>query len=85
MTQSSVANVWRSSSVVGLALLSVLVWAPGAGAEVKKSIAVAPITSTAGAVKWISGEALQAQLITELTKTGRYRLVHRDNTRGISA
>ena len=85
MTQSSVANVWRSSSVVGLALLSVLVWAPGAGAEVKKSIAVAPITSTAGAVKWISGEAIQAQLITELNKTGRYRVVERENISGILA
>ena len=83
MTQSSVANVWRKGSVLGLAVLGVLAWAAGAEAEVKKSIAVAPIGSTAGAVKWITGEAIQAQLITELTKTGRYRVVERENIQGI--
>lgn len=85
MTQSNAVNVWRKSFVVGLAALGVLAWAAGAEAEVKKSIAVAPITSTAGAVKWISGEAIQAQLITELTKTGRYRVVERENIGGILA
>ncbi len=56
---------------------------PTAQAELKRSIAVAPIASTAGTVSWISGEAIHAQLITELDKTGRYRVVERENLGGI--
>ena len=52
--------------------------------EVKKSIAVAPIGwSGAGTVSWISGEAIHAQLITELSKSGRYRVVERENLGGM--
>lgn len=55
-----------------------------AQAEVKKSIAVAPIQwQSPGTVSWISGEAIQAQLITELTESGRYRVVERENIEGI--
>jgi len=68
-----------------LAVLGVLCCGVAAQAEVKQSIAVAPITSTAGATSWITGEAIQAQLISELTKTGRYRVVERENIRGIIA
>ena len=57
--------------------------ATAAQAQVKRSIAVAPIGSTGGTVSWISGEALQAQMITELDKTGRYRVVERENLAGI--
>jgi curli biogenesis system outer membrane secretion channel CsgG len=54
-------------------------------AEVKRSIAVAPVQSTAGAVSWVSGEAIQAQMITELNNSGRYRVVERENIGGILA
>jgi curli biogenesis system outer membrane secretion channel CsgG len=67
----------------GLAALGILCCCAAAEAEVKKSIAVAPITWSAGATSWISGEAIQAQLISELTKTGRYRVVERENISGI--
>lgn len=70
----------RTLLVVGAATLCGM---PSAQAEVKKSIAVAPIGSTAGTVAWISGEAIQAQLVTELDKTGRYRVVERENLDGI--
>lgn len=60
-----------------------LFFATSAQAQVKRSIAVAPIGSTGGTVSWISGEALQAQMITELDKTGRYRVVERENLAGI--
>ncbi len=74
----------RSTGLVAsLAFLGVLCCCAAVNAEVKKSIAVAPITSTAGTVKWISGESIQAQLISELTKTGRYRVVERENISGI--
>ena len=73
----------RKSLATGLAVLGVLGCSVVARAEVKRSIAVAPITSTAGATSWISGEAIQAQLISELTKTGRYRVVERENIQGI--
>ena len=66
-----------------LAAAAVLWSASVAQAEVKKSIAVAPIGSTAGTVKWISGEAIHAQLITELSKSGRYRVVERENLGGM--
>jgi len=85
MMQSNTRGGWLNGWALGLALCGVLTWAPGAGAEVRKSIAVAPITSTAGAVQWISGEAIQAQLITELNNTGRYRVVERENIDGILA
>ena len=83
MTYSRKAGARRKSVVAGLAAFGVLCCAAQAQADVKKSIAVAPITSTAGATSWISGEAIQAQLISELNKTGRYRVVERENIRGI--
>jgi len=52
-------------------------------AAVKKTIAVAPIQWTAGTVSWISGEALQAQMISELNNSGRYRVVERENLDGM--
>ena len=54
-------------------------------AEIKKTIAVAPVVWSAGAVSWISGEALQAQMITELNNSGRYRVVERENLQGMLA
>ena len=68
--------------MTALALIGILS-ATTAQADVKRSIAVAPIGSTSGTVSWISGEAIQAQLITELDKTGRYRVVERENLAGI--
>ncbi len=85
MRHSIAAGASRKCFVVILAALGVLCCVAAAEAEVKKSIAVAPITSTAGAVSWVSGEAIQAQLITELNKTGRYRVVERENIGGILA
>ena len=73
---------WRGTQCI-LAAAAVLWGASVAQAEVKKSIAVAPIGSTAGTVKWISGEAIHAQFITELSKTGRYRVVERENLGGM--
>jgi curli biogenesis system outer membrane secretion channel CsgG len=70
----------RSVVFAGVALLAATSLA---GAEIKKSIAVAPIGSSAGTVGWISGEAIHAQLITELDKTGRYRVVERENLGGV--
>jgi len=67
---------------MGLVIASVLFASP-AQAGVKRSIAVAPIGSTAGTVSWISGEAIQAQMITELDKSGRYRVVERENLGGV--
>lgn len=52
-------------------------------AEVKRSIAVAPIQWSAGAVSWVTGEALQAQMISELNNSGRYRVVERENLKGM--
>lgn len=83
MMYSKVAGVRRTGFVAGMASLGVLCCCTTVGAEVKRSIAVAPITSTAGAVSWVSGESIQAQLISELTKTGRYRVVERENISGI--
>jgi len=58
--------------------------AASAQAGIKKSIAVAPTQYQASAtVGWISGEAITAQLITELDSTGRYRVVERENLDGI--
>jgi len=54
-----------------------------AKAEIKKTIAVAPIQWSVGTVSWISGEALQAQMISELSNTGRYRVVERENLDGM--
>ncbi|MCP4668092.1 MAG: hypothetical protein GY849_17215 [Deltaproteobacteria bacterium] len=65
------------------ALLVGLVCVPTVRAEVKKSIAVAPIKWGGGRVTWISPEALHAQMITELVKTGRYRVVERENLGGM--
>ncbi len=73
--------LWKRSAV--LACVAVLAGTGPAGAEIKKSIAVAPIGSSVGTVAWISGEAIHAQLITELDKTGRYRIVERENLGGI--
>jgi curli biogenesis system outer membrane secretion channel CsgG len=72
----------RRSWIPALMIAAVLT-ATYAQAEVKRSIAVAPVRWTAGTVSWISGEALQAQMITELDKTGRYRVVERENLQGI--
>jgi curli biogenesis system outer membrane secretion channel CsgG len=52
-------------------------------AEVKKSISVAPIQWTCSRVGWIHGQSLHAQIITELGRTGRYRVVERENLGGI--
>jgi curli biogenesis system outer membrane secretion channel CsgG len=68
-----------------VAVSALLTASTTAQAEVKKSIAVAPITSTAGATSWISGEAIQAQLISELNNSGRYRVVERENLDGMIA
>lgn len=73
----------RLGLVAAVAACAAWVGTPTAQAEVKRSIAVAPIASTAGTVSWISGEAIHAQLITELDKTGRYRVVERENLGGI--
>ena len=73
--------LWKRSAV--LACVAVLAGAGLASAEIKKSIAVAPIASSAGTVGWISGESIHAQLITELDKTGRYRVVEPENLGGI--
>jgi len=75
--------LWKRSAVVACA--AVLTGTGLAGAEIKKSIAVAPISSSAGTVRWISGESIHAQLITELDKTGRYRVVERENLGGMLA
>ncbi|MCH8963873.1 MAG: hypothetical protein IIB58_02845 [Planctomycetes bacterium] len=79
--QHPMRNLWQRSAV--LACVAVLAGTGLAGAEIKKSIAVAPIASSAGTVGWISGESIHAQLITELDKTGRYRVVERENLGGI--
>lgn len=71
------------SALSVFALIGVLLAAGAARAEVKKSIAVAPIQWNAGTVSWISGEALHAQMITELNNSGRYRVVERENLDGI--
>ncbi len=61
-----------------------LIAAAPASAAVKKTIAVAPIEVQAAArVGWMSGEALHAQLISELTNSGRYRVVERENIEGV--
>ncbi len=80
---SRMAGTWRTGLVVGLTSVGVLCCCAAARAEVKKSIAVAPIAWSAGAVSWITGEAIEAQLISELTKSGRYRVVERENISGI--
>lgn len=83
MAYLKTAGTRPNGLAAGLAALGILCCCTAAQAEVKKSIAVAPIGSSAGTVAWISGEAIQAQLITELTKTGRYRVVERENIGGI--
>lgn len=85
MAYSKTAGTRPNRLAAGLAALGIICCCTAAQAEVKKSIAVAPIGSSAGTVAWISGEAIQAQLITELTKTGRYRVVERENIGGILA
>lgn len=62
-----------------------LTFAGNLNAEVKKSIAVAPVGWTAGTVSWVSGEQIQAMLITELNNSGNYRVVERENIQGILA
>ncbi len=79
--QHPMRDLWQRSAV--LACVAVLAGTGLASAEIKKSIAVAPIASSAGTVGWISGESIHAQLITELDKTGRYRVVERENLGGI--
>jgi len=65
-------------------LCALLTAAATTQAEVKKSIAVAPIGwSGGGATNWITGESIHAQLITELSKSGRYRVVERENLDGM--
>lgn len=74
----------RMKLVAAVAACTLLASAAMAQAELKKSIAVAPIGwSGAGTVSWISGEAIHAQLITELSKSGRYRVVERENLDGM--
>ena len=79
--QHPMRMLWKRSAA--LACVALLAGSGLAGAEIKKSIAVAPIASSAGTVGWISGESIHAQLITELDKTGRYRVVERENLGGI--
>ncbi|MCG3136575.1 MAG: hypothetical protein HJJLKODD_00409 [Phycisphaerae bacterium] len=69
--------------VVVLAVAGGWLLPQAARAEVKKSIAVAPIGWNAGSVSWLNGEAIHAQLISELTNSGRYRVVERENLQGI--
>lgn len=71
------------AGLVVVAFLVGLVCVPTVRAEVKKSIAVAPIKWGGGRVSWISPEALHAQMITELVNTGRYRVVERENLGGM--
>ncbi len=66
-----------------VACLAIAASMQSAQAEVKRSIAVAPIQWSAGAVSWVTGEALQAQMISELNKSGRYRVVERENLQGM--
>ncbi|MFQ5591707.1 MAG: CsgG/HfaB family protein [Phycisphaerae bacterium] len=83
MTHCTTPGLRHTRFVSRVAAFAVLCSCTATQAEVKKSIAVAPIGSSAGTVSWISGEAIQAQLITELTNTGRYRVVERENIAGI--
>jgi len=74
----------RAAWPILLTALVALAWAQPASAAIKKSIAVAPTQWQAAAtVGWITGEAITAQLITELDKTGRYRVVERENLDGM--
>ncbi len=83
MAYLTTAGTRPNGLAAGLAALGILCCCTAAQAEVKKSIAVAPIGWSAGTVSWVSGEAIEAQLISELTKTGRYRVVERENISGI--
>lgn len=68
---------------LAVAIVVTLISAPSAQAEVKRTIAVAKIGWTAGTVSWINGEAIHAMLITELSKSGRYIVVERENLNDI--
>jgi len=72
-----------AKTLLGVLLITLMITS-FARAEVKKSIAVAPTQWQAAAtVSWITGEAITAQMITELEKSGRYRVVERENIKGI--
>ncbi len=74
----------RTSRVLVLAGTISFLCTGWASAQVKKSIAVAPIQWQAAAtIGGLSGEALTAQLISELNNSGKYRVVERENLEGI--
>jgi curli biogenesis system outer membrane secretion channel CsgG len=85
MKMSNFLKIFRKSTLLVMmaALLVGFLFGSPVQAEVKKSIAVAPIKWGGGRVSWVSPEALHAQMITELSKSGRYRVVERENLKGM--
>jgi curli biogenesis system outer membrane secretion channel CsgG len=82
--RSSMFSMKRGSLMAAaVAVVVASLCASSAMAEVKRSISVAPIGWTGGTVSWITGEALHAQMITELNKSGKYVVVERENLDGI--
>ena len=71
MSRSIIKALWMVGicSVVGVTTT--------AQAEIKRSIAIAPVDWKAPQVNWTSDGAIEAQLITALKESGRYRVVER--------
>ena len=68
----------RKSNALWVAgLCTAFLFASTAQAEIKRTIAVAPVDWTAPQVTWTSEGAIEAQLISALNDSGRYRVLER--------